>query len=65
MSDRLASHAQPEARAQRRAAALSRLGDKARADGLSPPRIAELEGALIGAFAIHDFMASVFGGRDG
>ena len=65
MSDGLASHTQPEARVRRRAAALTRLGDQARADGLSPPRIAELEGSLIGAFAIHDLMASVFGGRDG
>jgi hypothetical protein len=65
MSDRLASSTQPEARACHRAAALTRLGAQARADGLSPPRIAELEGALTGAFAINDLMALLFGERDG
>lgn len=50
-------------RSQRRDAALTRLRDAARADGLSPARTAELEGALIGAFAINDMMAAVSGGR--
>lgn len=53
--------AQLEDRAQRRAAALIRLRDAAKADGLPPARITELEGALTGAFAINDLMASWFG----
>jgi hypothetical protein len=52
-------------RRRRRAAALTRLRDTAQADGLPPARAAELEGSLIGAFAINDLMATVFGGRDG
>ena len=52
---------QPETRAQRRAASLIRLRDTARADGVSPDQITELEGALTGAFAINDLMASLFG----
>jgi len=54
-----------EDRAQRRAAARARLRDTAKADGLSPARIAELEGALTGAFVINDLMTSLFGHRDG
>ena len=50
-----------EDRAQRRAAARARLRDTARADGISPARITELESALTGAFAINDLMASLFG----
>ena len=46
---------------QRRAAALKRVRDAAAADGLSPARIAELEGSLMSAFAIKDLMASWFG----
>jgi hypothetical protein len=53
--------ASPEERAQRRAAARARLRDTAKADGVSPTRITELEGALTGAFAINDLMASLFG----
>lgn len=52
-------------RRRRRAAALARLRDAARSDGLSPARTAELEGSLAGAFAINDLMASLFGGRHG
>lgn len=54
----------PEERAQRRAAARARLRDTAKIDGLSPTHIAELEGALTGAFAINDLMALFGGGRD-
>jgi hypothetical protein len=61
MSIALPPRAQPETRAQRRAASLIRLRDAAQADGLPPARIAELEGALTGAFAINDLMASLFG----
>lgn len=57
--------APPKDRSQRRDAALARLRDTARDDGLSPARIAELEGSLTGAFAINDMMAAVFGERDG
>ena len=53
--------APPEDRAQRRAASLIRLRDTAKADGLPPARIAELEGALSSAFVINDLMASLFG----
>lgn len=53
----------PEDRSQRRDAALTRLGDAARADGLSPARTAELESALSSAFVINDLMASLFGGQ--
>lgn len=52
-------------RRRRRAAALARLGDAARADGLSPARTAELESALSSAFVINDMMTSWFGHRDG
>jgi hypothetical protein len=52
--------AQPEP--DRRAAARKRLRDAARADGLAPARIAELEGSLMAAFAIKDLMAA-FGVR--
>lgn len=52
-------------RRQRRTASLTRLRDAAQADGLSPARTAELEGSLMGAFAISDLMATVFGHRDG
>jgi hypothetical protein len=48
----------------RRAAALRRMRDTAKADGLAPARIAELEGALLGAFAIRDLM-DVLGMRRG
>ena len=54
--------APPEDRQKRRTASLSRLRDAARADGLSPTCTAELEGSLMGAFAIKDLMAAVFGG---
>jgi hypothetical protein len=50
-----------EDRAQRRAASLIRLRDAAQADGISPARITELEGALSSAFVINDLMASLFG----
>jgi hypothetical protein len=52
----------PEDRQKRRTASLTRLRDAARADGLSPAHTAELEGSLMGAFAIKDLMAAVFGG---
>lgn len=51
----------PEDRSQRRAAARARLRDTAKANGLPPACIAELEGALTGAFAIRDLMAPLFG----
>ena len=57
--------APPKDRNQRRDAARARLRDTAKADGVSPARIAELEGSLTGAFAINDMMAAVFGERDG
>lgn len=50
-----------EDRAQRRAASLTRLRAAAKADGIPPTRITELEGALSSAFAINDMMASWFG----
>jgi hypothetical protein len=56
---------QPEDRARRRAASLTRLRDTAKADGVSPARIAELESSLTGAFAIRDLMATVFGEQRG
>lgn len=46
---------------RRRTAALKRLRDAAAADRLPPARIAELESALTGAFAINDLMAPWFG----
>ena len=61
MSIALPPRAQPETRAQRRAASLIRLRDTARADGVSPAQITELENALTGAFVINDLMTSLFG----
>jgi hypothetical protein len=53
-----------QSRPDRRTAALRRMRSAAKADGLAPARIAELEGALQGAFAIKDLM-DLFGKGDG
>lgn len=46
----------PQSRQTRRAGALKRMRSAARADGVAPARIGELEAGLLGAFAIRDLM---------